>query len=85
MRERITLDINLKELLERYPENKEILWDYGLGRLEEEDLLDVVADKLTLKGFFRLMELDEEDQGKLWMKIQNLIRELEDPSWKEKD
>ena len=84
MRERITLDINLKELLERYPETKEILRDYGLGKLEEEDLLDVVADKLTLKGFFRLMELDEEDQGKLWMKIQNLIRELEDPSWKEK-
>jgi hypothetical protein len=85
MRERITLDINLKELLERYPETKEILWDCGLGRLEEEDLLDVVADKLTLKGFFRLMELDEEDQGKLWIKIQNLIRELEDLSWKEKN
>jgi hypothetical protein len=85
MRERITLDINLKELLERYPETKEILWDYGLGKLEEEDLLDIVADKLTLKGFFRLMELDEEDQGKLWMEIQNLIRELEDPSWKEKN
>jgi len=84
MRERITLDINLRELLEKYPETKEILWDYGLGKLEEEDLLDIVADKLTLKGFFRLMELDEEDQGKLWMKIQNLIRELEDPSWKEK-
>jgi hypothetical protein len=85
MRERITLDINLKELLERCPKTKEILWDYGLGKLEEEDLLDVVADKLTLKGFFRLMELDEEDQGKLWMEIQNLIRELEDSSWKEKN
>ncbi|AHE96279.1 hypothetical protein THERU_05965 [Thermocrinis ruber] len=85
MRERITLDINLKELLEKYPETKEILWDYGLGKLEEEDLLDIVADKLTLKGFFRLMELDEEDQGKLWMEIQNLIRELEDSSWKEKN
>jgi len=85
MRERITLDINLKELLEKYPETKEILWDYGLGKLEEEDLLDIVADKLTLKGFFRLMELDEEDQGKLWIEIQNLIRELEDPSWKEKN
>ncbi|MFZ8862628.1 MAG: DUF1858 domain-containing protein [Thermocrinis sp.] len=85
MRERITLDINLKELLERYPETKEILWDYGLSKLEEEDILDIVADKLTLKGFFRLMELDEEDQGKVWMKIQNLIRELEDLSWKEKN
>jgi hypothetical protein len=85
MRERLTLDINLKELLERYPETKEILWDYGLGKLEEEDILDIVVDKLTLKGFFRLMELDEEDQGKLWMKIQNLIRELEGPSWKEKN
>jgi len=29
--------------------------------------------------------LDEEDQGKLWMEIQNLIRELEDLSWKEKN
>jgi hypothetical protein len=85
MRERITLDINLKELLEDYPQVREILRDYGLSRLEEEDLLDVVADKLTLKGFFRLMELDEEDQGKLWIKIQNLIRELEDLSWKEKN
>jgi hypothetical protein len=43
MRERITLDINLKELLEDYPQVREILRDYGLGRLEEEDLLDVVA------------------------------------------
>jgi len=85
MRERITLDINLKELLEDYPQAREILRDYGLGKLEEEDLLDIVADKLTLKGFFRLMELDEEDQGKVWMKIQNLIRELEDLSWKEKN
>jgi hypothetical protein len=85
MRERLTLDINLKELLERYPETKKILWDYGLSKLEEEDILDTVADKLTLKGFFRLMELDEEDQGKLWIKIQNLIRDLEDLSWKEKN
>jgi len=85
MRERITLDINIRELLEDYPQVREILRDYGLGRLEEEDLLDIVADKLTLKGFFRLMELDEEDQGKLWIKIQNLIKELEDLSWKERN
>ncbi|WP_029551619.1 DUF1858 domain-containing protein [Thermocrinis jamiesonii] len=78
MKERVTLDTNLKELLERYPDIRNILWDYGLNRLEEEELLDVVADKLTIKGFFRLMDLDEDDQGKIWLEIQNLIRESEE-------
>ncbi len=84
MKERISLDINLKELLEAYPGIKELLRDYGLGKLEEEDILDVIVDKLTLRGFFRLVELDEGGQEKLWMEIQNLIRELEDLSWKGK-
>ncbi|WP_448584579.1 DUF1858 domain-containing protein [Thermocrinis sp.] len=78
MKERLTLDTNLKELLERYPDVKKILWEYGLNRLEEEDLVDVVVDKLTIKGFFRLMDLDEDDQGKIWLEIQNLIRESEE-------
>ncbi len=78
MKERLTLDTNLKELLERYPDVKKILWEYGLNRLEEEDLVDVVVDKLTIKGFFKLMDLDEDDQGKIWLEIQNLIRESEE-------
>ncbi|WP_448588169.1 DUF1858 domain-containing protein [Thermocrinis sp.] len=75
---RITLDTNLKELLKEYPEVKKILLEYGLSRLEEEDLVDVIADKLTIKGFFRLMDLDEDDQGKIWLEIQNLIRDSEE-------
>jgi len=78
MKDRLSLDVNLKELLDRYPKVKEILSEYGLSRLEEEDLMDVVVDKLTLKGFFRLMDLDEEDQGKVWLEIQNLIKDSED-------
>ncbi|WP_333784994.1 DUF1858 domain-containing protein [Thermocrinis sp.] len=78
MKERLNLDTNLKELLERYPDAKKILWEYGLNRLEEEDLVDVVSDKLTIKGFFRLMDLDEDAQGKIWLEIQNLIRESEE-------
>ena len=78
MKDRLSLDVNLKELLDRYPKVKEILSEYGLSGLEEEDLMDVVIDKLTLKGFFRLMDLDEEDQGKVWLEIQDLIKDSED-------
>ena len=46
--------------------------------LVEEDIEDVVVDKLTLKGFCRLMDLDEEAQGNLWQEIQDLYRKVED-------
>ena len=77
MKDRITLDVNLKTLIESYPVIKELLWHYGLRQLEEEDIGDIVIDKLTLKGFFRLMDLDDETQGELWEKIQNICRESE--------
>lgn len=78
MRERITFDANLKQLIEEQPKIKELLYDYGLKKLEEEDIADVVLDKLTLKGFFRMMDLDDETQGLIWEKIQHLYRETED-------
>ncbi|SHK25484.1 DUF1858 domain-containing protein [Thermocrinis minervae] len=78
MRDRLTMDISLKELLEEVPRAKDILYEYGLNRLEEEDILDVVVDKLTLKGFFRLMDLDDETQGEIWKKLQDLYRGSED-------
>ncbi len=72
MRERITFDTKLVELFEILPSSKEVLMKYGYKKLLEEDIEDVLIDKLTLKGFCRLMDLDEEDQEKLWQEIQNL-------------
>lgn len=72
MRERITFDTKLAELFEILPSAKKVLMEYGYGKLLEEDIEDVVIDKLTLKGFCRLMDLDEEDQENLWQEIQNL-------------
>lgn len=78
MKDRITFDANLKQLLGEFPKIRELLYEYGLRKLEEEDITDVVLDKLTLKGFFRMMDLDDEAQGILWEKIQHLYKESED-------
>lgn len=78
MKERITFDISLTELFQSIPEAKEVLMKYGYSKLVEEDIEDVVVDKLTLKGFCRLMDLDEEAQGNLWQEIQDLYRKVED-------
>ncbi|MEJ7620534.1 MAG: DUF1858 domain-containing protein [Aquificaceae bacterium] len=78
MKERITLDTNLKELLRNFPQARDVLMKYGYSVLIEEDIEDVVVDKLTLKGFCRLMDLDDEAQGNLWQEIQDLYRQLED-------
>lgn len=72
MRERITFDTKLVELFEVLPSSREVLMKYGYKKLLEEDIEDVLIDKLTLRGFCRLMDLDEEDQEKLWQEIQNL-------------
>ena len=77
MKNRLTMDVPLKEILE----NKNIrmlLEEYGINRLEEEDILDMVIDRLSLKGLFRLMDIDDETQGILWKKIQDIYRESEE-------
>ncbi len=78
MKDRLTLDVNLKELLENEPRVRDILYTYGINKLEELDVEDIVLDKLTLRGFFRLMDLDDETQGFLWEKMQHLYREMEE-------
>lgn len=78
MKERITFDISLTELFQSIPEAKEVLMKYGYSKLVEEGIEDVVVDKLTLKGFCRLMDLDEEAQGNLWQEIQDLYRKVEE-------
>ncbi|MCS6997978.1 MAG: DUF1858 domain-containing protein [Aquificaceae bacterium] len=78
MRERITFDTKLSELIQLMPQSKEVLLRYGYRIIEEEDIESVVLDKLTLKGFCRLMDLDDEAQGNLWQEIQDLYRQVED-------
>ena len=73
MKERITLDISLTELFQNMPQAKEVLMRYGYSKLVEEDIEDVVVDKLTLKGFCRMMDLDEEAQGNLWQEIKKEV------------
>ncbi len=69
---RLTPDITLSTLFEEIPDTKEILKEYGISKLEELDILDIVANKLTLRGFFKLMNIDELTQGKIWQEIQNM-------------
>ncbi|MCS6875643.1 MAG: DUF1858 domain-containing protein [Aquificaceae bacterium] len=78
MKDRITLDTKLSELMERMPEVKDILMRYGYRTIEEEDIEDILLDKLTLKGFCRLMDLDDEAQGNLWQEIQDLYKNTEE-------
>lgn len=78
MRERLTFDIRLSELIQILPSAKEVLMRYGYSKFVEEDIEDVVVDKLTLKGFCKLMDLDDEAQGNLWQEIQDLYRDMED-------
>ncbi len=69
---KISEDILLKELFELFPESRNLLMSYGYGRLIELGIEDVVIDKLSLKGFFRLMNVKEEEAGKVLRDIQSL-------------
>lgn len=78
MKKRITLDTKLVDLIKELPQAKEILMRYGYKVFIEEDVEDVIVDKLTIRGFCKLMDLDDEAQGNLWQEIQDLYRQLED-------
>ncbi|MEJ7554943.1 MAG: DUF1858 domain-containing protein [Aquificaceae bacterium] len=78
MKTRITLDTKLVDLIKELPQAKEILMRYGYKVFIEEDVEDVIVDKLTIRGFCKLMDLDDEAQGNLWQEIQDLYRQLED-------
>jgi len=69
---KISEDILLKELFEIFPKSKEILKNYGYVKLIELSIEDVVVDKLSLKGFFRLMNVEEEEVGKVVREIHSL-------------
>ncbi|RMG99217.1 MAG: hypothetical protein D6699_08675 [Aquificota bacterium] len=78
MKDRLSWDIKLQELIQECKQAKEVLSKYGYTKLEEEDIEDIVIDKLTLKGFCRLVDLDEESQEKLWQEILDLYKRSEE-------
>ncbi len=67
---RINEDILLSELFEILPEAKEILENYGYSKIREVE--DVVLDKLSLKGFCRLVGMEEGEVAKVVKEISDL-------------
>ncbi|MEN3033936.1 MAG: hypothetical protein ABDH18_02975 [Aquificaceae bacterium] len=74
MKERSFHERPLSELLRDCPKAKPILDNYGLKKLEEDDIADVVLDKINLKGFCRLMDMEEELQSLIWQEVHRLCR-----------
>lgn len=76
---KISEDILLEELFKLIPESRDILMEFGYSRIRELDIEDVVADKLTLRGFMRLMDISEGEAGRIIKQIQDLYnRKLEE-------
>ncbi len=69
---KLSMDIVLFELFEIVPESQELLMNYGLKRLIDEDVLDVLGDKLTINGLFRISKISEDDKYHIWNKIISL-------------
>ncbi len=76
---KITEDILLEELLNIVPESKNVLYEYNYSKIEELEIEDVINDKLTLRGFLKLMDVAEEETGRIIKQIQELYnRRLEE-------
>ncbi|MGC8676739.1 MAG: hypothetical protein ACP5UF_00735 [Hydrogenobaculum sp.] len=69
---RLSMDMVLMELFEVVPESRNFLMDYGLKKLIEEDVLDVLGDKLSVNGLFRISRVPEEEKYEVWNKIVSL-------------
>lgn len=70
---RVSMDMVLFDLFEIVPESRELLMDYGLSRLIKEDVLDVLGDKLTVNGLFKISKVPEEERYHVWNKIISLV------------
>ncbi len=69
---KISEDILLEDLFKILPEAREVLLRCGYGKIRDLDIEDVVADKLSLRGFLRLMEVSDEETTKIIKQIQEL-------------
>ncbi len=76
---KLTQDVLIGELIEFLPEVENLLRGCGLDRLEEMGIKEIVVQKLSVRGLFRLMEVSGEKQEEVWRKIQELYnKRLED-------
>lgn len=67
---KITEDMFIKDLLEVFPESREILMKHGLSKVAELGVEDIVLDKLTLKGLLRLGGLGGSEITRVVQEIQ---------------
>jgi len=74
MKPKLTHNTLLQELLDKYEETFNILYPYGLNTLIENDILEIVAPRLTLEGFFRLFNISDNDRDKLWKEINKVVK-----------
>ncbi len=69
---KISEDILLEELFKLFPEARDILLEYGYSKILELGVEEVVVDKLSIKGLFRLVGREEEELMSVIREIQNL-------------
>lgn len=74
MKPKLTHNILLSELLDKYEESFNILYPYGLNKFIENDILEIVAPRLTLEGFFRLFNIGEKDRDYIWKEINKIVK-----------
>lgn len=74
MKPKLTHNTLLQELLDKYEETFNILYPYGLNKLIENDILEIVAPRLTLEGFFRLFDISDKDRDKIWKEINKVVK-----------
>ncbi|WP_164930650.1 hypothetical protein [Aquifex aeolicus] len=65
-------DIPLTTLLETAPECEEILMKYGLQKIKEDGVYEIVVPRLTLRGFITLMNLKEKERDELVSKLEEI-------------
>jgi len=69
---KLTEDTPLTSLFEFIPESKELLMEYGLKKIIDDGVYDIIVPRLTLKGFMNLMNLSEKKREELWSKLEEL-------------
>ncbi len=69
---KLTEDTPLTELFKHIPETREVFMKYGLKKIVDDGVEDIVIKRLTIKGFMNLVNLSEEKKEKLWSEIENL-------------
>ncbi len=74
MKPKLTHNTLLSEILDKYEEAFDILYPVGLNKLIEADILEIVAPRLTIEGFFRLFNIEGKERDRIWKEINKLVK-----------